>query len=358
MADLYNHLGNYHQSLEYNSVALSLAPHKFKKGTIYLNMSISYMKLGDYKKALRYATQSFEIAQQRFGKEHILIGSNYSALGEIYYYLKNYKKSLHYHKKSLEVSQKFSKNNFPIAQKYRDMAKTYIKMKQFDKAYSFIKIGLDRFVSIRNDYFSGLNHFHKKTFLKQNNDFITSLLEIAYKVKGENGDVLNRWLNYKRSIFDMENSLKILYAKTTDKEVKESINTLFKKQRKLARLTLSFPKNNKKVKKIKEAISQEEIFLSAKVLGLHTSKITYRDIVKILKPKELYIDFAKVENGYFCFTLDKQGSIGFKRFTLQESQKIDRMVSIIREDMGKYFNDKISKKRYGKLYNVIIKTTP
>ena len=364
LADLYNHLEDYTKSLELNKKALLLRPNSLSNSTIYSNMSFSYIKLKDYVKALTHAKKSLKLIKSKFKKNMFYFGGIYALLGEIYFHLENYTQSLLYFKKSLNSAQLVSKNRLFIAARYNDIAKSYYEINQLKKAYTQLKLGFDMFITLKENSFLDLSQEHKKTYtywIRQHSNFLESLFQIGYSYKKDNQNVLNRWLNYKRSIFDIENSLKILYANTTEEEIKQKINSLFENQRKLARLTFNPPIDenqikyyNKRVKKTKEKISKLEIFLNKKILNLNSKPITYQNITDVLKPNELYIDFARMDETYFYFTLDKQKNIKFEKFTNKESQEVEKIITRIREDSGKHFNIKISQKRYAKLYDLII----
>ena len=364
LADLYNHLEDYNKSLELNQKALLSRPNSLSNSTIYSNMSFSYLKLKNYEKALIHAKKSLKLKKSKFKKNMLFFGGIYALLGEIYFHLGNYTQALSYFKKSLNSAQLASKKRLFIAERYNDIAKTYYQTNQLKKAYTQIELGFNMYLTLKENAFLALNQEHKKTYtswINQHSNFLESLFQIGYSYKKKNQKILNRWLNYKRSIFDVENTLKILYNKNSNKKIKESIDRLFENQRKLARFTLNPPTNerkmksyNKVVQKIKENISNEEIFLNKKMLNLNSKPITYKDISNILKPNELYIDFAKMKNTYFYFTLDKQKNITFEKFTNKESQEIEKIITRIREDSGKHFNVKISQKRYAKLYDLII----
>jgi CHAT domain-containing protein len=83
-------------------------------------------------------------------------------------------------------------------------------------------------------------------------------------------------------------------------------------------------------------------------------EIIYNDISKLLNKNELYLDFAKVENSYYYFTLDKQKNIQFKKIDKEQTKEINRYIKRIREDLD-YAPLAITKKRYTKLYNLIFK---
>ena len=362
LAGLYNELEKYKASIVYSEKVLELTKENplFRNGT-YVNLSFSFLKLKKYKKSLNYAVLSTEQAKNIWGENHENMSPYYELLGVIYTKLEVYDKALSHLKRSLNLLEKIDDKPLAIATNYQLLSQTYFKMNKDKEAYAFIDRGFDIFDKMRHEYFGQLNQFHKRKFSLQQVDFIATLMEVSFDSKQEKEKTFNRWLNYKRSIFDIENSLKILYANTTEDAIKQKIDSLFKNQRKLARLGLNPPATDekiehyyKKVKKIQEEISKEEIFLSKEVLGLDIQSISYQEIAEILKPNELYIDFAKIEETYFYFTLDKQKNIKFEKFSNKESQEVEKTITRIREDSGKHFNVKISQKRYAKLYDLII----
>lgn len=362
LAALYNQMEKYEESIVYSRKVLSMTQENplFRNGT-YANLSFSFLKLKKYQEALTYAMLATDQVKDVWGENHENMSPYYELLGVIYTKQKAYDKALSYLKISLNLLESINDKPLAVASNYQLLAQTYLAIQKNQEAYSAIDKGFAIFNQARYHNFGHLNQFHKKTFSLQHQDFIDTLIEVSFDTQLGKEQTLNRWLNYKRSIFDIENSFKILYDKTIDEEVKQRIDRLFENQRKLARLTLNVPNNSeeieryhKNVKKIKEDISKEEIFLSKKVLELDTQAITYKDILNILKPKELYIDFAKVDDTYFYFILDKQEHITFNKFTKEDSQKIDEIIQKIREDIGKT-PLRLVKIRYGKLYDLIIK---
>jgi CHAT domain-containing protein len=95
--------------------------------------------------------------------------------------------------------------------------------------------------------------------------------------------------------------------------------------------------------------------------------ITYRDITSQLKEDELYIDYAKMGNVYYFFTLDHNEKITFSLTDANNSKKIDILVKAFRADINtiltaKNLTDKklkrvtkSSKEKLSKLYELLIK---
>ncbi|CAA6822263.1 MAG: Unknown protein [uncultured Sulfurovum sp.] len=363
LADLSNELKDYKKSISYSQKALELTQHNpiFSNAT-YMNLSYSLLKLKQYKKALQHAKSASNTAKNIWGEEHINMDPYYVLLGVIYTKLEDYDKALSYLKRSINLLIKIDNKPLALASRYQLLSQTYSKIKKAKKAYTSIDKGFTLFNKARSQYFGQVNHFHKRKLSLQQIDFIATLMEVSFETKQGKEKTFNRWLNYKRSIFDIEDSLKLLHTNTSDLKVKHYIDSLFTNQRALARLSLNPPTEfqklgnyNKKVRKIKEEISKEEIFLTQKILSLDKKAINYQEISTILKSDELYIDFAKMEENYYIFTLNKQNNFTFQKLTKNETEQIDKIIIRIREDAGKHDHTRISQKRYTKLYNLIIK---
>ena len=186
----------------------------------------------------------------------------------------------------------------------------------------------------------------------------------------------NAWLNYKGSVFDSENTIAALYTSTKDKKLKAKIEDLISSKRYLAKLYQSLPKPKEKeswqnnIKKTEEKLNKltHEISSKASILkeqeGL--KNISYTDISSYLKTDELYVDYAKVENDYYLFSLDHKKNITFIQIDENSTKKIDNLIKAFREDIltirkdTQITDEKLksltqrSKEKLSKLYELVI----
>jgi len=348
----------------YNKIRLDKKP--LQKAEIYNNIGMVYYANKEYGNALDYfKRKALYINREYLNKIHPRVAQNYNWIGLTYLMLGKYDSSLKFLNDALTIRKnQLNKNHIDIADSYTSMALLYQKKGNYSKSLDLYKKSLDIFKSNKNRNYIILDNQQKLRYKQSSSKFMFNFLGATYLYKNKTTQerALNSWLNYKRAIFDRENSLKILYDKTSDMNIRENIDKLFNYQRKLAKLYQNIPTNDKSlkqyqrdIKKIEENISQIEILLSAKSLNLDTKDITYKQISKYLKPKELYIDFAKVKDSYYCFTLDKKENITFKRIDKEKTKKIELAIKAIQQDNDESLRDlKVAQEEYGKLYKLII----
>jgi acylphosphatase len=107
--------------------------------------------------------------------------------------------------------------------------------------------------------------------MKQNVFKSNLLLKSAYKYakttpsKKEElkNNTFDDWLNVKGSVYDSENAMVSLYENTTDKSVKELIDSLNTKKRAFAKVYQE--SNNTNLKTLQNEINKIEVSLSSKV---------------------------------------------------------------------------------------------
>ena len=268
------------------------------------------------------------------------------------------------------ITKIFDKGHLSIANSYYNLGQLYMSTRDYHKGYRYIKNSFDILKKNRNQNFTILDKNQKQLYLKSNKIQNYSLIEISqlYKSILKNKtqkttlkkDTLNSWLNYKRAIYDTQNSLNLLYAKG-DKKINAKIDQLHTHQRRLARLYQNVPKEAKKInqynqniKNTKEEISKLEIWLSSKSSNLYTKDIDYGDIVEILKEDELYIDFAKVGGRYYYFTVDKDEQIVFEMFDENKTKLIDKSIKAIQMKIDDGYPSLV-KNEFTELYDLIIR---
>jgi CHAT domain-containing protein len=217
--------------------------------------------------------------------------------------------------------------------------------------YPLIKEAFDIHRKMQNGMFSILDIRAKKEYMREHKNYINTLFRSTVKplhVK----ETFHRWINYKRTLFDRENMI------FSNKKMSVKQDIIKRKRKENARAYQEKPLNLKLIEELKLDIEEFEKSLSSDLSQLSiNSLISYHDISAILKPNELYLDFAKMENSYYLFTLDKKKNIGFKKL---DAFAIENIIKEIQEDRKKIINkenfadiDK-AKKSYGKLYDLLI----
>ena len=365
-------------------------------GTVYNNLGVVYSNNEEYDKAIYYLDKSVAIYEKVLGAYHVSNALNYANLGDITRKIGMYDKSLAYYKRAIEINEKnYGSNHVETARSYNGIALVYHSMGKLDQALSYNLKALkiretlltpqhdDTIVSYNNlalvygdlhEYeqlqkytqkaydnylknidtnFIILNSAQKHAYLKANTHYVGRLFEGNAKVISlaktpkEKAHIAKRifedWINYKGTIFDKENAIISLYTSTTDAKVKQKIESLNQAKRKLANLYQSiavaseYKKHQAKIKEVKSTIASIEKELAQKVesfsQGKALEKLDISEIAQSLHVNELYIDFAKVGNYLYLFTLDDKQNVTFKQFDEKTSQKIRASVQTFRNNI-------------------------
>lgn len=237
-------------------------------------------------------------------------------------------------------------NNYEASQ-LLDIAKFY------PNNYDYVKRAFDKHSEMQYGIFAILDNKEKQKYIREHKKYIYALFK-ATKTTQQVRDTFNRWLNYKRTLFDNENRLNSFNSNNL---IRAKIAILNRKNRELARAT---PKEQES---LREDISNFERSLSSDMYeSSQKLNIDYRDIATLLNRNELYIDFAKIADFYYIFILDRKENIRFKKI---KSQEIDLTIEKIRGEIEKLNNPEkypyafpdipLAKKQYGKLYDLIIR---
>ena len=395
LAMLYKKLGKYAKALEYAQKTMLIDKKVLGKehpytAKSYENLGDIYNSLAEYPKALRYYLKGLLIRKKVLGDHHIDTAESYYSLGVFYKKMKKYSKSLSYHQKALTIrTMVLGNDHADIAESYHSMGALYQVMDNYPQAYHYAKLSFDIFLKNRDKVFSILNCNQKRKYLKAKSNSVILLLDTSSKyllqVKIEGKTTLlqqllqsgtNDWIKYKGSIFDSENAIVMLYTNTKDSEVKTKIDDLISAKRYLAKLYQSLPKPKerdawqKSIKTSERKIAQLTNEISAKATSFKEQQglmsINYTDISSQLKEKELYIDYAKVGNHYYLFSLDSKENITFNQINSNNTKRINTLVEIFRESINTIINnhnitdEKLknltqgSKEKLSKLYELII----
>ena len=221
----------------------------------------------------------------------------------------------------------------------------------YPNSYPYIKQAFDKHNQMQYGIFSILDSTEKQYYMQENKKYIYALFH-ATKTNQQIKETFNRWLNYKRTLFNDENGFFL-----SNRVMRTKRKIIDRKKRVLARAT-----TKKEIESLQQDIKNFEKSLSAdKYEYSKRFFIAYQDISSILKEDELYIDFAKVGKFYYIFTLNKKQNISFKKM---DSQKIDLVIEQIREEIEKINNPQkypysfpdiaLAKKQYEKLYNLTL----
>ena len=211
--------------------------------------------------------------------------------------------------------------------------------------YLSIKKAFDIHREMQNGLFAVLDSEQKLDYMRGYKRYIDRLFQ-ATRSKDEIRESFNRWINYKRSLFDDENGFDNRLSH--DRYIRAKKRIIDRKKRELAR-----ERNPQKIASLQGDIKNFERSLSVDMYERTSPEtIDYREISALLRDDEIYIDFAKTENRYYLFILDKKGEIQFEYIDAIQTKEIERYIRRIIEDLDNA-PLKITKKRYNKLYNLI-----
>jgi CHAT domain-containing protein len=221
------------------------------------------------------------------------------------------------------------------------------------RPYSLVLKAFDLHTTMQNGMFSILDFVEKKEYMKGHKNYLNALFQFTLKPM-EIKETFNRWINYKRTLFDREN-LRLTHPRMSAKQ-----DIIKRKQKELARVYQERPLNVTLVKELKLDIENFEKSLSYDLSKLSiNSKISYLEIASILRPHELYIDFAKIGDFYYLFTLDKEAKITLQKL---KAFAIEEGIKEIQEDREKIINRENfadiakAKQAYEKLYYLLFKS--
>jgi CHAT domain-containing protein len=110
---------------------------------------------------------------------------------------------------------------------------------------------------------------------------------------------------------------------------------------------------------IKKKIDELERKFSLKFFYRKKTKksITYQQISQLLSHNELYIDFAKIKDNYYIFTLNHSKKVTLEKVSITNSQIIEKNIKIFQEDINKksYLKERGFQHIMGKLYSILLK---
>jgi len=362
MGRSYGELGDVSKALSYNKKAIEIYEKSFGKEHLqtsyaYNNLGGVYLENGQYQEAIVYFQKVIEIREKTLARADTGLIQCYANLAEAYKRLKKYDKALPYLLKMVEISKQIKGvGKRVLADNYETLGWTYFGKKDYEKAYDYGKQAFNIFLEERKSYFPLLSAVEKEHYLKKTETNIFLLVESAYLTrKRENFlAMLNDWLRYKGSIFDSENMISKLYAQTQDPTVKAKIDQLNMSKRALAKLYQTQADDVHAIKALEDKIAMLTNDVSHYATLESLDEITYHEIAKNLKEHELYIDFARIAENYFVFTIDKNEDISFTLLDVMKTKTINQKIISFRNAMKRGKNP--STENLVQLYDLLMKS--
>ena len=383
IARIYQKLKEYQKSLKfYKSSLENNLNDKVYRAETYNNMAEIYLELDNkHKLSLEFVNKSKKINIELFGENHLNCAINYTTLALIHQKNKDYNKSLDYYNKALKIRlAHLGKDNIDTAKSYYQISEVYNKQEDYNNSLMNVKKAFDIFLINQKENYLILDNSQKKSYNKHYNSslVLSSLFNISYKYSKKSPkdsksiakDNFQRWLNYKGTISNRENSISIIYHKIN--KLKQNIETLKEKKIYLSTLYQTYRlketikeinARNKELKIIKDEISILEIALNQtnKIFAelLRLKDINFLDISSHLKENHLYIDFARALDNYYIFTIDWKNNITFDMLsegeTIRLEDNIAKFRGINKEMAKKDKNLKELEKSTKEILNIIYK---
>lgn len=403
MGIAYQVLENHDKALEYLSKALELAQKNHGEShpvvaQILSAMGRSYGALYRHKKALMYHENAVAIYENTLGAEHLMTSVAYHNLGGYFLNQKAYTQAVHYLEKSLRIREQHSqetantftqvyadlglayrelgrfdealkymkkslelekKESIGLAEAYDNLGWLYFSKQNYDEAYNYAKRAFDIFLQERDNYFLFLEASDKAAYLKGNEKYIFLLLESAYLSKKRQKvlyESVNNWLRYKGSLFDSENRLAQLRYQTKDSKIKDKIDRLNEFKRTLAQRyqvkqhSLVLTQTIQELRQSITSITQELNHLFSQEERLN--EISYQDIAQGLESNELYIDFARIAENYFVFTIDHEARVSVDFIDVEKTKMIHKSILAFKKEMSRV--QKASKENLINLYQLLL----
>ena len=368
MGSVYEELEEFNKSLHFYKKALVAYKKYSKKGdyshdlaSIYNAIGKLFLRIHSFKNAINYYKKSLKIRKKLSLVDTLDMANIYNNLGNVYMFQKEFNLSKEYLNKSIMIKEKIlGADNNLLLEEYNNLGWLYFYQKKYNRAFEYTKKSIDIFLAKRDNYFVTLNDLENEHFIKNSEKRIALMFDISFYLGTKKSylESLYYWFRYKGSIFDNQNYITTLYNKTDSKEVKLKIEKLLQLKRDLSKLY-----QHKVIdSSIKEKISnyEKDINLIRRELLLNKKniKIDYQTIISALKPTELYIDFAKLNQQYYAFAIEHGGDIFFRRISIAHTKEIDRLVLAFRKDIKYSLGSKKidSKVKLSRLYNLLLKT--
>jgi len=358
MGSIYEEKKAYEKSLELHQKSLSILRKVSKNKKTNEALSSSYggiatllHKIGSFKNAISYYEKSLEIQKNISKKENLKMAQIYNNLAVSYMMSKKFDKSKYFFRKAIEIKEKIlGKENNLVTQEYENLGWLYFNMKDYKKAFVYAKKSMDIFLKERDRYFPILNALENEHFIKNSEDKINLLFQVAYEIgdKKSYEESFSYWVQYKGSIFENENNIQRLFHTSEDESIKKDITQLLKDKRTLAKFYQQ--KQDKYSENFIEEHKSKISYLTQK-LALKSSDfhLDFSTLVEKLESSELYIDFAKIGKHYFGFAINAKGEIFFRRISAKNTQEINSLIVSFRKNMS-------SKKILSRLYSLLVKT--
>ena len=145
IADVYENLGSYNDSISYYLRAISIIKCLFgndhpKTALFYTPISLYYSKICDYNSAIEFQKKALLIQEKNLGKEHPDTLLSYTIIALIYYEKGDYDNALKLNNNILSIQEKvLGIDSIDIAKTYNNIGLCYYKKDDYSKALEYHK---------------------------------------------------------------------------------------------------------------------------------------------------------------------------------------------------------------------------
>ncbi|MBN2825847.1 MAG: CHAT domain-containing protein [Campylobacterales bacterium] len=356
----YHKDANLDQALSDYDLSLRLRPNDASKTNkeweahTYTYMAQIYNDKKAFEKAMQLAQKGRKLYEEILSSNSPYLAKSYQTIAQIYFAQKEYNPSRLLNTKALAIRQKVFIDNIDVATSHYYLSQDYFKLQDFDKALDHAMKSFELFMKNQQEHHRVLSHHQKRSYNAHYGAKakFSNLFDIAYhyrqhlkdkraKLEELNQNIFNKWLMFKGRLSSQEDTIAKLYQKVST--LKNNIETLKIKKSYLAKLykeeyydAKAMQQLTQKITKTRESITQLEKKLNQtdKILQelLALQNIYYQDIVTLLKPHQIYIDFARAQDGYYLFTIDKDARITFDRINAQDTKAIENNIRAFRKN--------------------------
>lgn len=143
LSEIYHHLGQLDNALEYQLKAVSIRKEVLKKNhpdlaESYNNLAAIYWLRNQFDKALEYQLKAVNICEKVLNKNHPRLAVSYNVLSLIYLDLKQFELAKEYQFKAINIREKVTDIKTPdLATSYNNLSFIYKGLNQFEKALEY-----------------------------------------------------------------------------------------------------------------------------------------------------------------------------------------------------------------------------
>jgi len=283
---------------------------------ILKNVAVLYISEGRYDIAFNALTVAENIWRVKTGtKNNINAASIYTLTGDVYYQLKNYRKSEEFYNKSKDLYEKFFSVNHPEYVKVLSkLSKVYYMEKDFKRSKRLIEQALANYEEFIKKYFPALSEREKTKYwntIKSDFEFYNTLaFSNLDDFKDLTGKIYNVQLMTKALLLSSSIKIRERIMNSTDEQLKSQYNNWVQKKELLTIALSMSPAELIENEIDPNALTQEverlekELSQKSELFGqnFETKRIVFEDVKKSLQPNEVAIEMVRYRYFNHIFT--------------------------------------------------------